>query len=249
MRALAAGPRDPVKTHLLYRPPRAEGSSGPGEEGHAPPPRFRAVYAAAGVLFLGVVSNVLWLVEVMTIKGWEGLAWLDGFPLAALPVCLCASAAALIPVLRRTRVGAPRAALFLAGATVASLTAFSVARIWFHAMNARFVPPPWWGLVLPPTFAVLTASGGFTLAARLLLAGNPRARVSGLFPALVALAVTGTNAVAYLTIQLLPAVNGDRDYIHCVKMGYPCFWVSVLLGSAMAASLRAPPRPTPPSMR
>lgn len=41
-----------------------------------------------------------------------------------------------------------------------------------------------------------------------------------------------------MTIHLLPALNGARDYIHAVKMGYPAFWTVVLLSGAVALGRR-----------
>jgi hypothetical protein len=51
----------------------------------AVPTRFDVVRAAA-VVVLGLVAFGLWLGEMVWVKGWPGLAWLNGYPYAAVGV-------------------------------------------------------------------------------------------------------------------------------------------------------------------
>lgn len=41
-----------------------------------------------------------------------------------------------------------------------------------------------------------------------------------------------------LTIHVFPALYGYTDHIHAVKMGYPAFWVVVLIAAAVALGAR-----------
>ena len=47
-----------------------------------------------------------------------------------------------------------------------------------------------------------------------------------------------TLLLSLVSIQLLPIMNGNRDYIHAVKMGYPIFWIVLLLPFAVSRALK-----------
>src|SRR5690242_17577476 len=55
--------------------------------------------AAVLVSFLGLVSLALWRSEIELIKGWTGLSWLNGYPKAAVPICVLVAASVLVAVL------------------------------------------------------------------------------------------------------------------------------------------------------
>jgi hypothetical protein len=48
--------------------------------------RARALVRAAVVVALGLLAFGLWLWEVLKVKGWPGLAWLNGYPYSAIGV-------------------------------------------------------------------------------------------------------------------------------------------------------------------
>jgi hypothetical protein len=77
--------------------------------------------------------------------------------------------------------------------------------------------------------ALVLSSAGMGLAMRWL--GLPVRRRVSLF---LALALVAVPPVSWLTLQVVPALNGRNDFIHAVKMGYPVFWTVILVAGAVA---------------
>lgn len=49
---------------------------------------------------------------------------------------------------------------------------------------------------------------------------------------LINLALVGALVLGLLTIQVIPGFGGSRWIVDSVKMGYPMFWLPILLGGA-----------------
>lgn len=220
----------PVESRV-YAPP-SDGGAGAGDA--APGERkVRSPAPVATVLGLGLFSFACWLCEIVLVRGWEGLRWLHGFPLAAYPVCLCVSLAVLVTAAWRRRVTLARGATFVVAATLISLLAFTIARDWFlRSRWIAFSGPSAMDVVLSPLLSIALTAAGFHLLVRLLLG-----KISRLYALLVVAALALTEGASFVTILAIPAVNGSRDGIHSVKMGYPTFWVTVLLAAATALGL------------
>lgn len=206
-----------------------------------PAPPWSAARSAAAVLALAFVSLGLWLFEVVAVKGWGSLQWVHGFPWASLPVCLCVSVSTLIPVLRRARPSGGRVAVFLLAAAVISLVSFVITRDWFVA--SRWFPASSRGksVLLSPILSVALTSVGLHALIRALLT---RISAAGMF--FFAAALVLVNVLSFLTILAFPALNGARDFVHAVKMGYPVFWVNVLLAASVELALRRTARGSGP---
>jgi hypothetical protein len=196
---------------------------------------------ALTIVALGALAAAAWLGEVVWIKGWQGLAWLEGHPWAAAVGIACAVVSAALPICAAHAVGPRRFALFCAMALPIAWVSFEVARGAVH----QLLSPP--GLPQPAELALqdalensswlagaaLLTAFGFTLAVRLAL-GPVSLWLAGLF--LLALGLV--LPMGLLTIQIGPALDGSTDVIHVVKMGYPLFWTSVLLGAASFVGVR-----------
>jgi hypothetical protein len=76
--------------------------------------------------------------------------------------------------------------------------------------------------------AILAVSAGLTLSASRWLVPM---RYWTAF--LVAIGLLSAIPLSYATIQIFPALNGDKDTLHSIKMGYPVFWTAVLVPMAL----------------
>jgi hypothetical protein len=56
--------------------------------------------------------------------------------------------------------------------------------------------------------------------------------------ALVVVAVVLALPLGMLTIMVLPPPCGGTDYVAAVKVGYPIFWLNVLMGVASHVAVR-----------
>ena len=199
------------------------------------------------VLLFGSVSLALWRGEVELIKGWAGLSWLNGYPKAAVPICVLVASSVLVAVLAaappaawdaiRSR-GVRRICVsFLAIVGGIAWLSFEIARRWLETSHAwlMFSAPPLGtriGWLIPPVGSVaLCAIGIFVTIDRLLLRLRPWSI------ALFAAALIVVMPASWLLLQLIPA-HGYTDEIHAIKAGYPMLCTNLLMGAAGAAAAR-----------
>jgi hypothetical protein len=86
---------------------------------------------------LGLLSTGIWLGEVIWLKGWEGLRWLDGYPWAAPPTALAVSLGALVAGSGRTHTSWRRRGAFLIMVWAALWASFEVSRYSLFALHSR----------------------------------------------------------------------------------------------------------------
>jgi hypothetical protein len=182
----------------------------------------------AAVVLLGVFANATWLGEIIWIHGWASLAWTRAFPMAAWVGVVCVAISALLALRLYFTLGLLRAAALTLSLSALGMTAFWLLRgLIFEA--ARSWSYSWMRALPVWTCAILLCPVGYTFALR--LAGVPlRWRSAPLFLLAIALVLPQ----GWLTIQLRPALHGETDIIHVVKMGYPLFWTCILTACATA---------------
>jgi hypothetical protein len=197
--------------------------------------RFNVVRAVA-VAILGLVAFGLWLAEVVWVKGWPGLAWLSGYPYAAVGVAALVAVGVLVAL--GARPSPVRIAGFIACTTSVGLGCFELSReAILNFSGSGHVPPSfgasWAGLAALPLSALLAAVGLFATV-RGFLSPLPAWTILYL---VVAFGVV--LPAAMVTIHVFPAIHGGyTDYVHAVKMGYHGFWVVVLTAAAVALGAR-----------
>jgi hypothetical protein len=193
--------------------------------------RFCLVVAGA------LVAWVLWLAEVSWVKGWTGLNWLSGFNWSAVPICaLIAGLSAYVasaPDRRHERVR------FICAAFIVTFTAFVIGR-WaaFELFSGWVSSGRGLRAASALVFSGLLVSVGLTWLANRLLA--PLRNWTWIVLLLTLLLVAPLSVA---TIKVLPALNGSRDEIHAIKMGYPIFWTALLVPLALASGLKRREQP------
>ena len=195
------------------------------------------------ILLLAFLAFGFWYGEVRFVKGWKGLNWLGGYPWSAVPICLLIALAAWIGAASRKRGNAVQFIAFPILAWGLLLVCFEIAKASLFALaSPRFLlyQPDLLrqgslldrlrelSLLLGVPLAILLASLGLWLLARLFLQ-----RMSWWTLLFLLLGLVLIIPASLVTIHLLPAINGQTDDIHAVKMGYPAFWAVVLVGAAV----------------
>jgi hypothetical protein len=209
-------------------------------------PQNKVMLTVLAILALGGLSCAAWLAEVALLKGWEGLRWLESYPNAAFVGIPCVVLSVVLPILISRRTKPRHVALFVASACLVAWLSFSLARnallelhstsaAWMvlageRAMALTFTLRHLGALVSAGVLAAL----GFTVAMRIFLA-----HVGWWTAGLFLLAIALVMPMGKLTILVMPALNGQTDYLHVVKMGYPLFWTNVLMGLASWLAVRA----------
>jgi hypothetical protein len=142
----------------------------------------------------------------------------------------------LIPVLRRRRVPPVRIAAFIAFGTSLSVLCFAITRNWLLQERWPMGGVSVADIALSPLLSILLASVGFHMFTRWTLVP-----ISHWSIVLIAVALLVTPVLSMATVQVLPALHGQTDLVHAVKMGYPTFWVTILLPAATELALRLQP--------
>jgi hypothetical protein len=177
----------------------------------------------------GFVAWSLWLGEVCLVKGWAGLAWLDGFNWSVLPVCAVIAVACSYAV--SPQAGWRGRMKFVLAGFVLTAGAFVVARGAVIDFFSAWVVP--YHPLVSLAAAGLAVSAGLTAAA-----GRWLAPVHAWTAAVVAAALIAVPPLSFVTVTAFPAVNGSTDAIHAVKMGYPVLWTALLMPLALRLGRR-----------
>jgi len=177
-------------------------------------------------LTLAILSNALWLGELTQIVGWESMAWLAHLHYSVFIIALLAVVAYVMPfrLIHRTpwlQIG--QAVLEIYPAT---LIAFFLAKTILFSIHTRlygyfnfyiFV-----GLLI---LVVLLISFSIHLVTLKLMR---RVRFTHGF--YIAIGIVMTVPLSLATVRLIPGLNGDTSFVSAVKMGYPFFWIVILMG-------------------
>jgi hypothetical protein len=178
-------------------------------------------WTAAG---LALAAWGMWLVEVLVVRGWEGLAWLQGFQWASVPASVAAASCWLVAMDGKVPRSGP-----LAIASAGVLAGFVVARNGLYAVGSLIFMFTYgaagaWLVLGQLALGLALSTTGLWWAAR--LSGHAPTRWHA--ARLTAMPVLSIP-LAMLTIAVVPALNGSQDFLHAIKMGYPLFWAVLLL--------------------
>jgi hypothetical protein len=167
----------------------------------------------------------LWLGEVCWVKGWAGLAWLDGFNWSALPICAVIAVTASYAV-------SPDAAWrgrirFVLFGFMLTTGAFAAGRQAMFEIGTAWVFP-YYDPFVTLAAAGLAVSAGLMAAASRWLAPVHVWTVVTIFVALVLVL-----PLSFMTVAVFPALNGSTNDLHAIKMGYPVLWTALLVPLAL----------------
>jgi hypothetical protein len=180
----------------------------------------------------------LWLAEVIWEKGWAGGAWLSGFNWSVLPICALTVATGSYFVDKGAEFS--RRIKFIGAAWSFIIVAFIFVR-WMCIAHFRQIYHVEMGPMRMPNFVELFISlivillvGVIGLSVSLVIIANqwlsPMRRWSWF---IISIGLLLVLPLSYSTILVFPAISGDTDTIHSIKMGYPVFWTTVLVPVAM----------------
>jgi hypothetical protein len=181
----------------------------------------------------------LWPGEVVWLKGWASLAWLDEFNWSSLPICavIVVTASYIVsadaPWRERTK--------FVAFGFAITIWAFKEGR-WAIMELFMDLPAAWPGYkpaITQVPSDVAVSAGTLVVSGLAVSAGLAAAASRWLAPlhvwttVVVIVALLLVLPLSVITVMEFPALNGETDEIHAIKMGYPVLWTVLLVPLAL----------------
>ena len=195
------------------------------------------------LIFIFVFSSLgmgLWLYEIVEIKKWAGLNWLSDQLYSPFIAALLAVFAFITPFLVNKQLTLKNAIVSINIFYTVNIICFQIgkdlcyelySRFWLlSGTSTHFLLIPFIGLAL---FIFLGLSYWFIT--HKLIKKNKKINV--LFVTLLLLL---SVPLSLLTIQVNSGFGSGTDWVDTVKMGYPIFWITMLLGFSGLLIARQP---------
>ncbi len=185
--------------------------------------------AFIGVLLLAILAESIWLYEIVVKIGWKGLGWLKQDLYAPWGVCTCAATAYVLPFIVKHRFMDAKVIL-----TWLSFICLNIAVYYFGETVLKKLFSPLIALLsfgeslkirLFGLFAVgIFAFGYYHITNQLIL------KVRKQHVVLFILAVVLMFILGSITGFLIRGFGQGSSLVDAIKMGYPQFWICILLG-------------------
>jgi hypothetical protein len=180
------------------------------------------------ILLLSFVSLGTWLFEINIIKGWYGLNWLDGSLYSPYLACLIVGIAYLAAFFVNQQLSLVKTIIFMVILCAINVFCFKAGEYLCHLIYCRFC---FWGkaeiylfLFLAISLYLLVGFSYWFFTYKFIV---PCRKTSIFYLAIVAFLAIPLSLV---TIKLLPGFGHGTGEVDAVKMGYPIFWTTLLLG-------------------
>lgn len=191
--------------------------------------RSETIRVLVFIVIMALQANAIWLYEIAVVMGWHSLSWLYRPLYSPLIISLFPAVAYLVgmsvlslPVQNKARRAGFAALLYLV-----NILFYFVGKQYCYMSFGRF---GWWWLSLPfgvliglVIFLLLGAS--YYLVTKQFFAIGDRKVI--LIISAVCFMVVPASLVTFI---LIPGLGGPGSFVDGVKMGYPVFWITLLLG-------------------
>lgn len=195
------------------------------------------------IISMAAIFNIsFWLFEIVVIKKWASLNWLKPPLYAPYAIALLTTIAYLAPIQLHYRASRFNWFTAVGGLYFFSLAEFYAGKQLCYALYSRY-----W-IITKIDFAIGCTAIGLLfagLAAACFFSSRQLSHEISYKPIF-------TNAILFicviplslLSIKLIPGYGTSSGWIDAVKMGYPAFWITILLGVAAMRTIRFQTRAT-----
>ena len=173
------------------------------------------------IISFAILSEALWLGEIVGKIGWAGTAWLKGNLYSPFLICLFASTAYMVPFWVSYRKIDGRLILTLLTFYMINLSCYLLSDVVFKGLHHN---PTAFLQILRIIIVAIFIGGYYYVTSELIL---PLKKEYALIFA-ICLAFMGILSLA--TVFILRGFGTSYGFVDAVKMGYPQFWVCILLG-------------------
>lgn len=179
------------------------------------------------VVVLSVAGNAIWLYEINNCIGWHSLAWLHVHLVSPYIIALFTVSAFILPLIFKNKINYLEVLLAVSLLYLTSIILYKIGKDLCFFLYRFMAPPVLLISILVVSCIVVFFILGFTYWAvsnRLLVANKKRN--------IILIAIMGLLSIpaAWATVYILPGFGCCNDWVDAVKMGYPVFWITLLLG-------------------
>lgn len=182
------------------------------------------------IFILSTVGMSSWLYEIVEIKGWYSLNWLSGQLYSPYIATLFSVFAFMAPFFINRQLTPKNTIICIIIFYMTNIICFEIGKQLCYAMYSKF----WWlsgttsDIIIMALIALfLFIFLGFTYRLTTHKFIKRNRKISTLFITLLLLLIT---PLSLLTIQINSGYGHGTDWVDAVKMGYPIFWTTILLG-------------------
>jgi hypothetical protein len=182
-------------------------------------------------ILFGLICNFIWLYEIIKIKGWYGLNWLEGYMNSVFLIIPLTISSYLISIKLFKKIEIKNMIIAFIGLSVISLVSYEISRQYLYMTNPRF-----FGFFDFDKMLTLIISRGTIVPLVLYLIGFyyltnrflikiPKWTIFLFLKTIILSIVFGI-----ITIKMHTGYGYESNFIDSVKMGYPIFWLNLFLG-------------------
>lgn len=180
------------------------------------------------ILLLSLAAICIWLFELLKIVGWEGLRWV-GHQLYSPYICtLIATISFLVPFFINNRIRIKKVIVSLLILYGINIFCFEINRQLCYALycDACYWSVTQFNLILVVEFTVFVLLGfiHWYVSNKLLIKNR---KINILYITILLLL---SIPLSFFTININTGFGTEKGFIDMVKMGYPVFWTTLMLG-------------------
>lgn len=179
------------------------------------------------VLILAVAGNAIWLYEISVIFSWHGLGWIYAPLKSPYIITLLTVLAFVLPIhLANRNIPHSKKAKAIALLYLTSMLFYRLGKMICYSVYQIFLPLDFLigYLILSLIIFLLLGYTYWFLSNRFLM---PNKKKNTLLLAFMSLL---TVPVSWVTVYIVPGYGSSYQWVDAVKMGYPVFWITLLLG-------------------
>jgi hypothetical protein len=187
------------------------------------------IKSAIGILLLGMLAEALWLYEIQVHIGWASLNWLRNDLFSPLGVGFCAATAYLLPFIVKYRQINGKVVLTWFSLICLNIAVFYFGEAVLKSLFSRLSFILSLGQSLKIRFFGLFAVGLFSFG-YYLITDKLIIKVRKQQLVLFILSTLLMFVLGNITVFFIHGFGNRDALVDAVKMGYPQFWICILLG-------------------
>lgn len=187
------------------------------------------IWALTGILLFAALAEAIWLYEIAVKVGWVSLAWLKTGLVSPYFICFCAATAYIMPFVVKYKQLDSRVILTWLSFICLNIAVFSFGDAVLKNLFSRFIIFLSFNANIKMRLFGLIGVGIFAFGYHLIthhLIFNVRKQQAALF----LLSVFLMFFLGIVTAFFIPGLGNSSGIADAVKMGYPQFWICILLG-------------------